>query len=100
MKKRFFLTMIFLVLLVGIFTVWGKEEKYYNTQINKTMITARVLNFQQDKALKKVNLVFIVPVIFFFVTCLSVSLQRAEFEIGTVVWKPKYQKQLPRGNLV
>lgn len=99
MKKRLFLAMIFLILLSGTFAGREKEEKYYNKPIKEIVIIEKVLNFEQDEAIKTDMPAFIVPIIFCFVAYLYVSVSRTEFKIGTVVWKPKYRKQLPRGNL-
>lgn len=99
MKKRFFLIMIFIILLTSIFVGREKEEKYYNTQISKTLITEKALISDQDDAINGVTLDFIVPIIFFFVSYMYFTMVRTEFKIGTVIWRPKYRKQMPRGNL-
>ena len=100
MKKRFFLIAIFLIFFVGIFIRQGNQEKhYYKLSVSGPRITNEEIQIEHNSTVTVFTPDFIMPYIFIFETCIFVSTECDEFKIGTVDWKPKHRKQLPRGNL-
>lgn len=100
MKKRFFLVAVFLVLFSTI--VIKKEDQgkdFNNYKIRFETISAKGLLSEKDDAIKDTIPDFVLPFTFILLICTCISAICIEFNIGTVERKPKYRKQMPRGNL-
>lgn len=101
MNKKIIFIIVFLSFFANIFVSQNVEGKYCNTpQKTEQKITAKVLSQKSPTAVNHIILDFVAPpMVFTFAICLCIHIGCTEYEPGTVEWKPKYRKQMPRGNL-
>ncbi len=104
MKKRLFLIIIFLIILiadVSMIKATAKTRFEVTSKEQEMLINKKDLKASRDDAIDNNTILgFVAPSIFILLPYLFVCMGLRKFKAGTVNREPKFRKQMPRGCLV